>query len=64
MNLEMDEQPFPLSFAQRMFWFLDHFQPETPAYNLTRALQITGELDIPDTPRWYLKLQKRIIRSD
>jgi amino acid adenylation domain-containing protein len=41
----MKEEWFPLSFAQRMFWFLDQFAPDTPAYNLPRALKIKGELD-------------------
>jgi amino acid adenylation domain-containing protein len=47
MKQEMQEQRVPLSFAQRMFWFLDQFQAETPVYNLPRVLKITGELDIP-----------------
>ena len=37
---------FPLSFAQRMFWFLDQLEPDTPAYNLPRLLKIKGKLNI------------------
>src|SRR5215510_14208663 len=29
-----------------MFWFLDRFEPASPAYNLPRALKIEGELDV------------------
>jgi hypothetical protein len=36
----------PLSSAQRMFWFLDRFEPASPAYNVPRALKIEGELNI------------------
>jgi hypothetical protein len=42
----MNKGWFPLSFMQRIFWFLDQFEPSTPTYNLSRALKITGELDI------------------
>jgi amino acid adenylation domain-containing protein len=41
----MNDSLFPLSFAQRMFWFLDRIDPDTPAYNLPRALKIEGQLD-------------------
>ena len=37
---------FPLSFAQRMFWFLDQLEPDSPAYNLPRLLKIKGQLNI------------------
>src|SRR5215813_5631295 len=56
---EMKEQPFPLSFAQRMFWFLDQFQPNTPAYNLPRVLKITGELDISALHQSFRTLLRR-----
>jgi amino acid adenylation domain-containing protein len=35
----------PTSFAQRMFWMLEQIEPDTPAYNLPRALLIKGKLD-------------------
>jgi amino acid adenylation domain-containing protein len=30
-----------------MFWLLDQFEPETPAYNLARVLKVSGDLNIP-----------------
>ena len=56
---EMNEGWFPLSFMQRIFWFLDQFEPNTPAYNLPRALKITGELDISALREAFRALLRR-----
>ncbi|ABX06605.1 amino acid adenylation domain [Herpetosiphon aurantiacus DSM 785] len=40
-----DEGPQPLSFAQERLWFLDQLNPESMAYVITIAKQITGSLD-------------------
>jgi amino acid adenylation domain-containing protein len=37
---------FPLSFAQQRLWFLEQLIPNTPAYNVTITLQLTGSLQI------------------
>jgi amino acid adenylation domain-containing protein len=37
--------PCALSFAQERLWFLDQFDPGSPVYNISRALQIEGPLD-------------------
>jgi amino acid adenylation domain-containing protein len=42
----MKDGLYPLSFPQRMFWLLDQFAPETPAYNLLQAFKIRGPLDV------------------
>ncbi len=42
----MNDRLFPLSYPQRMFWFLDKLEPDTPAYNLPRAFRLKGQLDI------------------
>ncbi len=41
----MSEQAFPTSFGQQRLWFLDQVSSGTTAYNLARALRLTGSLD-------------------
>jgi amino acid adenylation domain-containing protein len=38
-------QPLPLSFAQQRFWLLNQLLPDSPAYNITVAVRLTGALD-------------------
>jgi hypothetical protein len=35
----------PLSFAQERLWFLQQWEPNNPAYNITRAYRLKGALD-------------------
>jgi len=37
----------PLSYGQRSLWFLHQLAPGSPAYTITYAGRITGELDVP-----------------
>jgi len=41
-----DAGPLPLSFGQEQLWFLDHFAPNEPTYNIPQALRFTGPLDV------------------
>ncbi len=38
-------EPAPLSDAQLRLWFIDQLDPGNPAYNLTWAYRLTGDLD-------------------
>ncbi len=40
-----DFNTFPLSFSQKRLWFLDKLEPNSPAYNLFAAFQLTGDLN-------------------
>ena len=46
-NGQDDVFVFPVSFAQERFWFLQQLAPESAAYNISAAVQMTGWLDIP-----------------
>ncbi len=39
------DRPLPLSFAQQRLWFLDHYQPGSPLYNMPNATRMRGPLD-------------------
>ncbi|MBA2682591.1 MAG: amino acid adenylation domain-containing protein [Ktedonobacteraceae bacterium] len=41
-----EETLLPLSYAQERLWFLNQLDPASPAYTLTIALHIQGDLDI------------------
>lgn len=36
----------PLTIDQERLWFIDHLQPDTPAYNISSATRLEGRLDI------------------
>jgi amino acid adenylation domain-containing protein/non-ribosomal peptide synthase protein (TIGR01720 family) len=50
---------FPLSFAQQRFWFLYQLQPDSAAYNLPAALELTGCLRIDLLERSLTTLMQR-----
>ncbi|WP_168702039.1 non-ribosomal peptide synthase/polyketide synthase, partial [Gordonia paraffinivorans] len=39
-------EKIPLSLAQQRMWFLNRFDPASPAYNLPLAVRMVGELDV------------------
>jgi amino acid adenylation domain-containing protein len=38
--------PLPTSLSQRRMWVIQHFHPETVAYNVTAPLRLRGPLDV------------------
>ncbi|MGD2114164.1 MAG: amino acid adenylation domain-containing protein [Acidobacteriota bacterium] len=38
-------EPAPLSFAQQRIWFIDQLEPGSPAYNISAAFELRGDLD-------------------
>ena len=49
-HLSIQPQPrdsdLPLSFTQQRLWLLNQLEPESSAYNMTRATRLTGRLNI------------------
>ena len=37
---------FPLSFSQKRLWFLDQLEPGNPAYNISVAIRLNGNLNV------------------
>jgi amino acid adenylation domain-containing protein len=51
--------PFPLSHGQRSLWFHYRLTPQSAAYNLARALKITGQLDVAALHRCFTHVLDR-----
>ncbi len=58
-------QPLPASFAQHRLWFLDQWQPGSPAYNIPIAVRLDGPLDVDTFRRALHEIVRRheILRS-
>ena len=54
-----DRHTFPLSFAQERFWFLDQFEPGSPAYNRPFALRLTGPLHVATLEKVLSEILRR-----
>ena len=44
--MSIDTFVFPASFAQRRLWFVHQLEPDSPSYNVTTALWLSGNLDV------------------
>ena len=51
--------PLPLSFAQQRLWFLDELAPNNVAYNISTAVRLVGQLDLPALRRTFTELLRR-----
>ncbi len=49
----------PLSFAQERLWFLDQWDPGSPAYNIPFAVRLTGHLSIDAFGRSLNEIMRR-----
>src|SRR4028118_2422464 len=54
-----ESDSYPLSFAQQRLWFLDQLEPHSSFYNLTAAVRLTGELDIPALQHSFTEIISR-----
>ncbi len=52
-------EPAPLSFAQELLWRLEGAAADTSAYNVPRAMQVRGALDVEQLQRALDKLVER-----
>ncbi|AGC43403.1 non-ribosomal peptide synthetase [Myxococcus stipitatus DSM 14675] len=51
--------PLPLSYPQRRLWFLDQFEPGTPAYNIPEFVRLRGPLQVQALTRGIVEVVHR-----
>ncbi|NJO14389.1 MAG: amino acid adenylation domain-containing protein [Thioploca sp.] len=42
----VNQETVPLSFAQQRLWFLQQLEPDSPFYNVTKAIRLSGTLNV------------------
>ncbi|MCP3166615.1 non-ribosomal peptide synthetase [Myxococcus qinghaiensis] len=52
-------EPLPLSYPQRRLWFLDQFEPGTPAYNIPEFVRLRGPLQVEALTRGLAEVVHR-----
>lgn len=59
-------EPVPASFAQQRLWFLQQLEPDSIAYNETRAVHISTHIDVDALKRALLEIMRRhaILRTN
>src|SRR5215216_3887950 len=53
------QDSYPLCFAQKQLWVLDHLVPGSPSYNMPAALRLTGPLDVAALERSLNEIIRR-----
>lgn len=54
-----EQSTAPLSFAQQRLWFLDQLEPGSAAYNLPRAIHLTGLLNAAALEQSFKEIVRR-----
>lgn len=54
--LPSEREYWPLSFQQLRLWLLEQVTPGSARYNMTQALQMTGDLDVPTLEKAIMHL--------
>ncbi|ARV60166.1 hypothetical protein BZZ01_17390 [Nostocales cyanobacterium HT-58-2] len=54
-----DSNALPLSFAQQRLWFLNQLEPDSPFYNISIALRLTGQLNVAILERSINEIVRR-----
>ena len=49
----------PMSFGQERLWFLEQFEPDTPAYNVAFATRSAGRLDLTALEKAIREIRRR-----
>ena len=59
------ERELPLSFAQLRLWFIHQLEPDSPAYNVLRAVHLRGELNISALTQglWEIARRHEVLRT-
>jgi amino acid adenylation domain-containing protein len=53
------ERELPLSYAQQRLWFLDQLEPGSAAYNIPKAIRLSGKLDLSALERALNEIVRR-----
>jgi amino acid adenylation domain-containing protein len=55
----------PLSFAQQRLWFLNQLEPSLLAYNISKAIRLTGQLNVAALEQAFNEIVRRheVLRS-
>jgi amino acid adenylation domain-containing protein len=53
------ETDLPLSFAQQRLWFFDQLEPGNWAYNISSAVRLTGQLNVPALEGTFSEIVRR-----
>ncbi|MDB9373597.1 non-ribosomal peptide synthetase [Nodularia sphaerocarpa] len=54
-----ESQTFPLSFAQQRLWVLAQLEPDSPFYNMFKAVRLNGRIDIEILERSFNEIISR-----